>query len=392
MKVLICFLENRFGGPLRRAGSIAEKLITHDIETLFLLNEKLKRHIPIDGMKCFLVRHSQCLRRKSPVINLLAFCLFFPWNLFRICRIIRSEAIDIVHVNGITNILPVLAANATGTRVLWHLNDTYAPWVTKKLGLMLLRSRPHKILVTSNKVSEYYFGKKAKLYAGSKVLGIPIDMEEFSPDEIDDSTVSTMRVSWGIPQDCTVIGSVGNISGIKGYEYFIEAAYLIKKRVSNVKFLIVGAEFRSQQKFLRKLRSLISARNLDGDIIFTGFQKNVPAFLSLMDVFVLSSVSESGPLVLLEAQAMKIPVVATDVGLVSEQIVDGKTGIIVQPGDPEAIAEGVVTLLEMTQETRQQMVEEARERVRKCYSLDTIALRQKTMYEEIMEQCIPQAD
>lgn len=392
MKVLTCFLENRFGGPLRRAGSIAEKLITHDIETLFLLNEKLKRHIPIKGIKTFLVRHSQCLRRKSPVINLLAFCLFFPWNLFRICRIIRSEAIDIVHVNGIMNILPVLAAKATQTRILWHLNDTYSPWIARKPGLMLLRLCSDKILVTSNKVAQYYFRGDAILFARSQVLGIPIDMEEFSPDEIDDSSVSTMRVSWGIPQDCTVIGSVGNISGIKGYEYFIEAAYLIKKRVSNVKFLIVGAEFKSQQKFLRKLRSLISARNLDGDIVFTGFQKNVPAFLSLMDVFVLSSLSESGPLVLLEAQAMKIPVVATDVGLVSEQIVDGKTGIIVEPGDPEAIAEGVVTLLEMTQETRQQMVEEARERVRKCYSLDIIALRQKTMYEEIMEQCVPQAD
>jgi UDP-N-acetylglucosamine:LPS N-acetylglucosamine transferase len=123
IRVLYCILDSRFGGPHRLAQTTARQLRDYGVETCFLLGRKSQDVWQPNGFEVFACRRIQCFTRRHPLWNFLAFCCFLPGNLLRICRLIRSHDIDIVHVDGITNFVPALAAGLTRTPVVWHYND-----------------------------------------------------------------------------------------------------------------------------------------------------------------------------------------------------------------------------------------------------------------------------
>jgi len=100
-------------------------------------------------------------------------------------------------------------------------------------------------------------------------------------------------------------------------------------------------------------------------------------------VFVMPSVLESCPVALLEAMAMKTPVVATAVGALSEIVEHGRTGFVVPPGDAPALAEAVLAVLGRPGQEVRNMVEEARKTVERKFAVDTIARQQKWIYESL---------
>jgi glycosyltransferase involved in cell wall biosynthesis len=178
---------------------------------------------------------------------------------------------------------------------------------------------------------------------------------------------------------------VGNINPIKGYEYFIQTAALVKKQIEGIRFVIVGAVLDTQKRYYQKLQNMILSLQMERDIVFAGRTDNVPEMLSIFDVFMLPSISEGGPRVTLEAMAMEKPVVATDVGAVPEQIVNGETGIIVPPRDPGAMAEAVIYLLEHPAEAST-MGKKARPRVIELFSLDICVAQYITLYHQVMSR------
>ncbi|MFC1514722.1 glycosyltransferase family 4 protein [Candidatus Omnitrophota bacterium] len=381
MKILNCFLDNRFGGPQRRAYGVAGKLRQHDIETVFLFNEKLKDNIPIQGFKCFLIRHIQWLTRNAPLKNLFLFCLKSPCTLYKIRKIIKSEKIDIVHTNGIINILPALAAKLSGVKVIWHLNDTMTPAMIRRLCLPSVEAFSDIIAVAANKVKEHYFGNNTRSSNRCTTLYAPVDVTIFDPHLIDSKRSAELKRALGIRENDFVVGAIGHINIQKGYEYFIAAAKLLKDKLNNVTFLIVGARLKTKEAYWQELQKLISAAGLENDIIFLDFREDIPEILSLLDVFVLSSISEACPITVLEAMAMKVPIVATDVGGVGEQIAEGQGGVMVRSRSASAIAEGVFTMLALPQQAKDEMVSQARRRSKAIFSLDIIAQRHKDAYE-----------
>ncbi len=385
LKVLNCFLDNRFGGPQRRTSSVAEKLKEHNIETVFLFNERLKGNIPVKSFKSFLVRHTQCITRQSTVVNLLLFFFLSPFNLYKIYKIIKSEKINIVHVNGVTNILPALAAKLSGVKVVWHLNDTLTPWIIRKSFLPIVKLFSDKITIEGEKIGKYYFKDNNRFWTKSTILYTPVDLNKFTPELVDVQDREIIKTEFNIPADNLIIGAVGNINRAKGYEYFIESAKTIKNKINNVKFLIVGAKLNTQQNYWAKLQNLINKYGLHDEVLFTGFRKDIPEILSVLDVFVLSSITEACPNVVLEAMAMKVPVVATNVGAVSEQILHRQTGMLVTPRQPGAIAEAVLELLEMPESRIKSMTSTARQRAEKIFSIGGIVQQHRRLYQHLSD-------
>lgn len=168
----------------------------------------------------------------------------------------------------------------------------------------------------------------------------------------------------------------------KGYEHFLESAARIREKVRNARFLIVGAELQGKQKYMQKLRDLVVSLGLGDHVILAGFREDIPEILSMLDVFVLSSVSEACPVAVLEALAMRLPVVATDVGGVREQIVDGKSGMVVGPGKPDLLAEAVLRILSSSRSTLDAMGREGRQRVEQVFSLGGVARKHRDIYQE----------
>lgn len=384
MKILNCILDNRFGGPHRRSCGVAQRLRNYDIETVFLFGQKTKEAVPIDGFEYFLMKHIQCVRRKNTIFNLLMFFCLLPYNILKIRKIIRSNAIDIVHVDGSMNIVPALAAAFNGTPIVWHYNDDM-PALLKKVFRPLTAILADKIIIQGKKIGEQYLKHNTKFWNKMAFVYPGVDTNEFNADIFGSREKKRVRAEFDVPQGYYLVGTIGNINSFKGHSYFIKSAKKIKDEIKDVKFLIVGSKLDTASAYWNKLQELVSELGLEDDVIFTGFRSDIPEILSALDVFVLSSVREACPNVVLEAMAMRVPVVATDVGAVSEQVINGQTGILVQARNPTAIANAVLAYLRKPKEEIEEMLSKAQKRIDSTFSLSKITEQQKKIYEALLD-------
>ncbi len=385
IRVLYCILDSRFGGPHRLAQTMGRQLRSYGVETFFLVGRKSQDVWRPDDFGSFVCRHVQCFTRHHPLWNFIAFCGCLPANLLRIRRFIRSNDIDIVHADGITNFVPALAARLTRTPLVWHYND-HPLGPLKGLLLHLVRSLSSAVIVQGEKLKEVRTDFDPRLHDKTLVLYPGIDLREFDPARYDGRTRARLRRELGVPREAPLVGIIGNLNPLKGHTYFIQAAERIKKEVTDAKFLVVGRELNTDPKYGAQMRRLVAQCGLENAVIFAGFQEDAAAFLSILDVFVLSSVLESCPNVVLEAMAMEVPVVATDVGAVSEMVLDGRTGRVVPPRDAQAIAAAVLTYLTGPKEQVRNMVAAARKRVENTFRADIMAERQYQVYERVLRR------
>ena len=138
-----------------------------------------------------------------------------------------------------------------------------------------------------------------------------------------------------------IVYSAGRLSEVKGFTYLIEAAAILKKNRNDLIFVISG-----EGKLDAELKKQAIDAGLEESFIFSGFTADIFPALKGCDLFVLSSILEGMPNVVMEAMAMQRPVVATDVNGVRELMVDGKTGIIVPPKDPVALAAAIADIID----------------------------------------------
>ncbi len=385
MRVLYCILDNRFGGPHRLAMTVAGRLKGHGVETLFLLGQKTRDPWRPQGFESFLSKYTQAFTWRRPLLNFVRFCLFLPGNFLKIRKIIKSRKIDIVHIDGTMNFVPALVAACTRTPIVWLYNDH--PFGPLRWGLLgLMNALASKVLVQGEGFRSSRLSGSARLRAKTEVLRSTVDTAALVPELHDAADRHALKRELEIPADCSVIGAVGNVNRFKGYEYFVEAAAQIKKRIGSVRFLIVGRKADADPTYWKSLQESARRLGVDRDILYTGFRDDVPRILSILDVFVLPSILESCPVAILEAMAMRVPVVATDVGAVSEQVIDGRTGILVPSRDAAAIANGVLRCLQGPREEIDRIVSAARQKVDTDFSLAETVRRQKCIYEGVLSR------
>jgi len=169
------------------------------------------------------------------------------------------------------------------------------------------------------------------------VLANGIDLKNF---KIRDKPSARRQLD--LPENRTIILTVGGMSPVKGQRYLIEAIPEIIAKDPNVQFIFVGdGEMRN------KLESLVSAGKLNPYVLFAGMQKasQIPLWLNAADILVLPSLSEGNPNVLLEAMASGLAVVASSVGGIPHMIRDGREGLLVPPKSPQALAGKIIPLI-----------------------------------------------
>ncbi|MZH04593.1 MAG: glycosyltransferase family 4 protein [Nitrospinae bacterium] len=165
-----------------------------------------------------------------------------------------------------------------------------------------------------------------------------IDLEKF---KVEENKFQPKELQ--LPLDCPLILAVGNLSERKGHNYLLAALPRILADYGPVKLVIVG-----EGEFRDSLESNIEKRGLEKHVSLVGFQseENIPSWLNLADIFVLPSLLEGTPNILLEAMACKLPILTTDVGGIGSVIKDGYNGIIIPPRSESKLAEGVISLLQ----------------------------------------------
>lgn len=380
IRVLYCILDNRFGGPHRLAETTAQRLRQLGVETLFLFGRKSRDFWRPEGFASFWRRNIQCVTRRHSLFNFVRFCCALPYNLVRICRLIRSQNVAIVHVDGVTNFVPALAARWAGIPIVWHYND-HLPGPLKRLLIPLLTRLASRVIVQGEGLRLSRTAGNPRLRDKTSVLYSAVDTGRLVPEAYDAAERARIRAELGVPADCTLIGAVGNVNRYKGHAYFIEAAAKIIERLPDARFVVVGRRLDTDAGLGARLEQLTARLGLAQSVVFAGFRDDIPRVLAALDVFVLPSILESCPVALLEAMAMKVPVVATDVGAVREIVDSGRTGLVVPPGDAGAIADAVLAVLAKPRDEVRNMVDQARKTVESRFAVDTIARQQKHIYE-----------
>ncbi|MEM3485590.1 MAG: glycosyltransferase [Candidatus Jordarchaeaceae archaeon] len=176
-----------------------------------------------------------------------------------------------------------------------------------------------------------------------------------------------------------MIGTASRLTEQKGLGYLIKTAKLVQKRLPNVKFLIAG-----DGELKDFLRSQIQRLELEDTVFLIGNQSNILSFFSQLDLFVLPSLWEGLPTVVLESMAAGVPVIATNVPGTDELIEDGVDGWLVPPRDPQALAEKIIFALRSPHLRRQ--VSEAGRKKAEQFSIDKIADQYIDLFQKLLNE------
>ena len=373
--------DERLGGPQQRVLQVAKRLKEHGFSSIVAMPKGDKTFADIlddADIPYYQVRNFKRLPRPSDLLGIMRWLLYFIPCIVSLVRLIRRNKVDIVHVNGIMNVQVSLATKLSGAKLVWHLNDVRNPKLLKPILLPLLYILPDKLVGTSEAVGRCYLGN-GSLAREMVVLYPPVDTSKFHPN----SNIEEYRREFGLKPDEKVIGIVGNINPVKGYEYFFSAARFVKEAFPKVKFLVVGKRLETQEKYWHQLHTLIVDIQIEDDIILAGYRADIPELVNSMDIFVSASVFESASMVVMEALACARPIVATQVGGVPELVMDGETGILIPPKDPKAISKAVLYLLNHPEEARE-MGLRGRQRMIGYFDLAICAQRHEEIYNMLL--------
>jgi mannosyltransferase len=181
-----------------------------------------------------------------------------------------------------------------------------------------------------------------------------------------------------------LVGTVANINPDKGVDLFVEAAAVVAKR-SGVSFVVVGAEHESHRAYAAGVRDRVDELGISDRITFAGEQSDVASWMRRMDVFVISSRREGTTTTAIEAMASGLAIVATDVGAVHEVIDDGRTGRMVAPNDPIALATAIAELLDDAA-MRARLGAEARLEFERRFSTADLLAARITAYVQVLNR------
>lgn len=245
----------------------------------------------------------------------------------------------------------------------------------RRLDLLLMRRFDHLIAVS-------HATKKEMVDAG-----VPVDLVSVIHNAIDTETwsacrvTSTLRDELAIDPSAPVVGYVGRIMPEKDLDTWLRAAALVAKQHPSVQFVLVGEG--KDDGTLGELKRLASTLRIAAQVHFPGYRENLLPVYATFDVFCLSSRREGLPNSILEAMAMGLPVVTTDVAGAKELVLDGQTGYVLPQGDVEGIARAFATLLESAS-LQKHMGRTGRERVEHEFSFTHRLQKIEDLYAQVL--------
>ena len=311
-----------------------------------------------------------------------------PWNdlrvLTKMARSMRKYHRAIVHTHSSkAGILGRFAARLAGVPIIihtvhgWSFHNRMSP-LTRRTYIQLERlaaSFSDAIITVSNRDIEKGLAAGIGSRQQYHLIRSAIPLDEFDPSKFNHNAV---RQELGIPDDVYVIGNIGRFSPQKNPLDWIRIAGEINRTVDNVHFLLVGdGPLRSEVEMMLKSKGLWERTTL------TGLRRDVPRMLSVMDIFMLTSLWEGLPRTIPQAMTMGIPVIANRVGGVLEVIQEGVTGYLCQPGDINNMAEVCIYLFNHPMK-RAEMGRKGRAFVENEFSLDVMIDQISTLYEDLL--------
>ncbi len=272
-------------------------------------------------------------------------------------RLIRRLGIDLVHVNEVGSFrwVSVAAGWARVPTICHHRMARSAEGLAWSFGL----GRPAAMVFNSRALAEHTRSRLPGSLRDTHAVIVPnaVDTERFGPA----TSVASAKGELGWPTEVATVTVVSNLSPLKGQDVFIDAAALVARRYGGpVHFHLVGRDLTVDGRFAEALRRQVYRHGMTGQVRFDGAAEDVVPVLQASDVVVWPSRAESVcprdtttpvqsvgfPRAAIEASACGRPIVLSDAPGASEAAIVGETALVVPPGEPGAMAEAVVSLLD----------------------------------------------
>lgn len=307
-----------------------------------------------------------------------------PARVQRLVDIVHQRDIKIIHSNVADLLEGALAARVTGRPHICTVRSKFFTYTWRKgyipvqSALDMLNSLSHTIVPNSSAVKEAIspFVAPTKL----RVIYTGIETQSFQAYPIHDSPDSVLAQAQNTREPR--ISSIGRVAEEKGYDLLIDAAALVVGEYPSARFSVFGPV--QNEQYYRWLLQQVGRLNLEDVFHFEGHTDDAKDQLTATDLLVVSSKSEGGPLVVLEAMAAGKPVVSTRCGGPEEFILDGTTGYLVPLGDPRALADAIIRVLRDPEQARI-MGQKGLERVRQHFDIRYTAEQYEALYRDVLE-------
>ncbi len=308
-----------------------------------------------------------------------------PLLVMRLAQWIRESKPDVIHTWMYhANLVGALAARlACDVPVVWGIHhNALDPRVDKRRTMLvnrvcafLSRKLPARIVCCSEASLRIH---KKLSYANEKLEVIPngFDLEQVKPDP---AARVSVRAELGIPAETLLIGIAARFHPQKDHLNFVRAAARLHRQMPGIHFLLCGLDITWQNS---RLAGWIEAAGIRDCCHLLGVRRDMSRLFAGMDIATTASLSgEAFPLVIGEAMACGTPCVVTDVG--DSALIVEETGIVVAPGDPDALAEAWRNLIEAGPRVRRRLGIAARRRVQQHFALSAVVERYQAIYTQL---------
>ena len=212
-----------------------------------------------------------------------------------------------------------------------------------------------------------------------------INTEYFDPENLKQNSISKLKTQWQIEDNSKVILLPGRLTSWKGQELFIEAINKLKKSNTELDFtaVILGND-QGRTVYKKKLERLVEQYNLTNDFRFIEKCEYMPAAYMLADIIVSSSIEpEAFGRVSVEAQSMKKPIIASNIGGSNETIIDNKTGILFESGNADSLSQKINEIINLDTLTLELMGKEGRKNVINRFNIEKMCLNTYSEYKKL---------
>ncbi len=300
----------------------------------------------------------------------------------KLAKLVRDRQIEIVHAH-MARDYPLAA---------------YA--VRRNAGAKLIVTR--HVLFPLNRLHKITLARVSKVIAVSHAVARDLGAQALVPGEkiavihngVDVDRIESVRSRfqraeflrrWELPEDRLLVGSVGTLTPLKGYEDFLRAAARVREVAPKAFFVISGVDSSPGQTHQSALERLIGELDLGDHVRLISWMDDITELFCALNIFVSASHSESFGLAIVEAMAAGAAIVATQTEGAGEIIQDGETGLLVPIGETEQMAQAITSLIN-DHERRQQMTDAARMAVKEKFSLARMVDETEALYGEVLEK------
>lgn len=289
--------------------------------------------------------------------------------------IFRKEKPHIVHTHA--SLSARLAAKLSGVSIIntKHCMDSRKKGIKRLAGACINNWLSDSLVAVSEAVRQNMLDNGAAKDKISVVYGGICPVRE-----LEDKEKSEVRQKWGISDQDIIVGIVARLAEVKGHQYFLEAAEIISREKKDVKFVIAGSG-----PMENMLKEQARGLGIESRVVFTGFMENIYEILNILDINVISSLSEALCLSLIEGMSIGKPSVGTETGGVPEVVRAGYNGFLVPAGNSEGLAVAVLKLIDDPQ-LREIMGDRGRRLAAESFTAAAMAKGIEELYEAVAKK------